>query len=217
MGFADTNSTCTDRPRAGLRSAVVGALARAPCRSRRDRRRSSRKKLMKPAPAISTLATAGLAGSARTSASASLRGFWRVALASRMARLLAKSPCCASRVRSTSMLDVARGGGHQVFRQRAERLPQQFFDQGLQGESVGRSTKGRQFTAARPESSQSTSSGSTSIDQRKPGGPGSFSTSGSQSLEKALQRGPRRRSRSGDARESDRRAARSGRSPAPAL
>ena len=66
---------------------------------------------MKPAPAMSTLATAGLAGSARTRASASLRGFWRVALASRMARLLAKSPCWGSRVFSTSMVENRRDVG----------------------------------------------------------------------------------------------------------
>src|ERR1700731_560104 len=66
---------------------------------------------MKPAPAMSTFATAELAGSDFTKASASLRGFWRGALARRMARLLAKSPCCASRVFSTSMLKVRAAAG----------------------------------------------------------------------------------------------------------
>src|ERR1700683_193342 len=58
---------------------------------------------MKPAPAISTLAIAALAGNAAFSASAILRGFWRVAFARRMAIWLAKSPGGASRVRSISM------------------------------------------------------------------------------------------------------------------
>ena len=42
---------------------------------------------------------------------------------------------------------IARRGGHQVLRQLRHRMRQQFFNQGLQGESVGFSTKGRQFTA----------------------------------------------------------------------
>jgi hypothetical protein len=57
---------------------------------------------MKPAPATSVLAIASFGGSFSTSACASLRGFCRAALASRMARLLAKSPCAGSRVCSTS-------------------------------------------------------------------------------------------------------------------
>jgi hypothetical protein len=69
---------------------------------------------MKPAPAISTFAMAASAGSAATSASASLRGFWRAAFASRMARLLAKSPCCESRVRSISMSRSRAAAGTSV-------------------------------------------------------------------------------------------------------
>src|SRR5258708_4449639 len=108
---------------------------------------------MKPAPAISTLATAGLAGSDRTRASASLRGFWRAALASRMARLLAKSPCCASRVFSTSTLKARSAAGTRASGRAAHACRRKISVKGLQGKPWGpgtkpvKSTKGRQFTA----------------------------------------------------------------------
>jgi hypothetical protein len=54
-------------------------------------------------------------------------------LASRMARLLAKSPCCASRVRSTSMRRSRAARGTRISGKRGERLAQQCFDQSLQG------------------------------------------------------------------------------------
>lgn len=63
---------------------------------------------MKPAPATSARATSALAGSAATMAAASSRGFLRAGFASRSATLVANSPCCASRVRST--LTAAAGG-----------------------------------------------------------------------------------------------------------
>src|SRR5579871_4155806 len=62
---------------------------------------------MKPAPATSVRATSSLGGSAAAIAAASSRGERRAALASRSATLLAKSPCWASRVRSTPRADGA--------------------------------------------------------------------------------------------------------------
>jgi hypothetical protein len=56
---------------------------------------------MKPAPATAARATSAFGGSAARIACASSRGLRRAAFASRSAILLAKSPCCASRVRST--------------------------------------------------------------------------------------------------------------------
>src|SRR6516225_2217107 len=63
---------------------------------------------MKPAPATSARSMSVLAGSAATIASASSRGFLRAAFARRSATLVAKSPCCGSRVRSTT---TAAAGG----------------------------------------------------------------------------------------------------------
>src|SRR5580700_8851166 len=63
---------------------------------------------MKPAPAISVRAMNSLGGSAVTIAAASSRGLRRADFASRSATLLAKSPCCASRLRST--VTLAAGG-----------------------------------------------------------------------------------------------------------
>src|SRR5688572_8725168 len=60
------------------------------------------KKLMKPGPAISVLATRSFAGSNWTICSASARGFLRAGFASRIATLVAKSPCAVSRLRSIS-------------------------------------------------------------------------------------------------------------------
>ncbi len=57
---------------------------------------------MKPGPAISTRATSSLFGSASMMACASSRGLRFALFASCMAALVAKSPCVASRVRSTS-------------------------------------------------------------------------------------------------------------------
>src|SRR5258708_9333522 len=108
---------------------------------------------MKPAPAISTLATAGLAGSDRTRASASLRGFWRAALASRMARLLAKSPCCASRVLSTSTLKARSAAGTRSSGRAASACRSKFSIRVFKANPWGqvtkpvKSKKGRQFTA----------------------------------------------------------------------
>src|SRR5580704_12832001 len=67
---------------------------------------------MKPAPATSARLTRVLGGSAATMAVASSRGFLRAPLARRSAILVAKSPCCASRVRS--MASVAGSSGMTV-------------------------------------------------------------------------------------------------------
>src|SRR6516165_7260191 len=63
---------------------------------------------MKPAPATSVRASSGLSGRAAIMAAASSRGFLRAVFARRIATLLAKSPCCGSRVRSTT---TASGAG----------------------------------------------------------------------------------------------------------
>src|SRR5579863_10413736 len=63
---------------------------------------------MNPAPAISVRAMSPLGGSAATMAAASSRGLRPADFARRSATLLAKSPCCASRVRST--VTLAAGG-----------------------------------------------------------------------------------------------------------
>src|SRR5215469_431529 len=62
---------------------------------------------MKPAPATSVRASSGLSGNAATMAAASSRGFRRAAFARRSATLVAKSPCCASRVRSMTTAEAA--------------------------------------------------------------------------------------------------------------
>src|SRR5258706_8738770 len=149
---------------------------------------------MKPAPAMSTLATAGLAGSDRTRASATLRGFWRAALARRMARLLARSPCCASRVFSTSMLKVRAAAGTRSSGRSASACRSKFSISVFKANPWLRSTKGsvrgtkgRQFTAK-----------SSIYFQRihvdgptQPGRTGEFFHLRQPILQKALQRGPR--------------------------
>src|ERR1700741_4383591 len=62
---------------------------------------------MKPAPATSARSSSGLSGNAATMALASSRGLRRAAFARRSATLLAKSPCWASRVRSTTTASAA--------------------------------------------------------------------------------------------------------------
>src|ERR1700716_3923465 len=111
---------------------------------------------MKPAPAMSTLAIAAFGGSERSRASAHLRGFWRVALASRMARLLAKSPCCASRLLSTSTLKARALAGTRssgkAARASVNNVSIKVFKAnpwGVGYKGSVRRTKGRQFTAAR--------------------------------------------------------------------
>jgi hypothetical protein len=74
----------------------------------------ARWKLMKPGPAISTLLTSSLRGSASTSACASARGLLRAALASSIAALVAKSPWSRVFGRSTT-----KSGG----RESAGRVP----------------------------------------------------------------------------------------------
>src|SRR6266513_3015520 len=69
---------------------------------------------MNPAPATSARPRSGLAGSAATMASASSRGFLRADFARRSATLVAKSPCCASRVRSSTTASAAGGAGSTV-------------------------------------------------------------------------------------------------------
>src|SRR5580698_7957732 len=100
---------------------------------------------MKPAPATSTLATARLAGSRRTRTSASFRGFWRVALARRMARLLAKSPCCGSRGFSTSPPTLRASAGTRVSGSAALACVSSFSIRVFKANPW--LTKGRQFTA----------------------------------------------------------------------
>src|SRR5579863_3114255 len=100
---------------------------------------------MKPAPATSTLATAGLGGSKRTRTSANFRGFWRVALARRMARLLAKSPCCASRVFSTSTVTLRASAGTWVSGSAAMACASNFSIKVFKANPW--LTKGRQFNA----------------------------------------------------------------------
>jgi hypothetical protein len=65
---------------------------------------------MKPAPAISARETSALAGSAAMISAASSRGLRPAALASRSATFDAKSPCLASRVRSTTIAAGSVGG-----------------------------------------------------------------------------------------------------------
>ena len=74
---------------------------------------------MKPGPAISTLATSSLAGSAATSAVAMARGLLRAALASCMAALVAKSPCSRVLGRSTTKSGVAVSAGRVPAERRA--------------------------------------------------------------------------------------------------
>src|SRR5579863_5258560 len=100
---------------------------------------------MKPAPATSTLATAGLGGNKRTRTSANFRGFWRVALARRMARLLAKSPCCGSRVFSTSTLTLRASAGTWVSGSAAMACASKFSIKVFKANPW--LTKGRQFNA----------------------------------------------------------------------
>src|SRR5580658_7148764 len=100
---------------------------------------------MKPAPATSTLATAGLGGSKLTRDSANFRGFWRVALARRMARLLAKSPCCGSRVFSTSTLRLRASAGTWVSGSAAMACASNFSIKVFKANPW--LTKGRQFNA----------------------------------------------------------------------
>jgi len=57
-------------------------------------------KLMNPAPATSALLTSPEAGSSASNSLATSRGFLFSALASSIARLVAKSPCVGSRGRS---------------------------------------------------------------------------------------------------------------------
>ncbi len=75
--------------------------------------------------------------------------------------------------------DAARRRRHEFVGQGSQRLPQQGLDQILHCCSADGAYE---RVASLPESAQSTSSGSTSIDQRRPGGAGERSTSGSQSL-----------------------------------
>jgi len=150
---------------------------------------------MNPAPAISTLAmvaSAGrrppaarppCAGSDASPSRAAARCCWRSRRAGR--RACARLPRC--RCARRRQVGLGKGG---------KRAAQQIFDQGLQGASIfgcgefkrGSGLEGRQFTARRavafvletPLPHQSTSSGSTSMDQRSPAGPASVSTWGSQ-------------------------------------
>src|SRR5277367_4773082 len=100
---------------------------------------------MKPAPATSTLATAGLGGTKRTRDSANFRGLWRVALARRMARLLAKSPCCGSRVFSTSTPTLRAAAGTWVSGSAAMACASSFSIRVFKANPW--LTKGRQFNA----------------------------------------------------------------------
>ncbi len=167
---------------------------------------------MNPAPAISTLASAALSGSAATSASASLRGLRRVALARRMAILVAKSPCWASRVRSTSKATSRSAAGSSDSGNCAKRLPQQLFDQSLQGESASSQRVGS--LPRRAAAKVSIYLQGIDIDRpaqarrARAGTPPAAATSS-----RSAAAGPASRSRSTDALESDRRGARSRRSP----
>ena len=110
------------------------------------------KKLMKPGPAISVFAISSFAGIAATIASASLRGFVRAALARRIATPVAKSPCgdvAAALDRGIGQRRVAERAG----RQRRERVR-------------GRAFRCDFSSAQFYPSTQSTSAGSTSSDQR---------------------------------------------------
>src|SRR6185437_13913835 len=75
-----------------------------------------RKKLMKPAPAIATRATSGLAGSAATIACASSRGLHFAAFASRMATFVAKSRCFRKHPRRK----IPQGSQHELFKLRLQ-------------------------------------------------------------------------------------------------
>src|SRR5690349_299578 len=98
VGLAETNSTMTlplvfgAQPNRSFCARISGTTAwKAP---------GARKKLMKPGPAISALATRADAGSALTIASATARGGLPSGLASASATLVAKSPNLVSLVAS---------------------------------------------------------------------------------------------------------------------
>ncbi len=102
---------------------------------------------MNPAPATSTFAIVSSGGSASISASASRRGFWRAGFASRIARLLAKSPKDGSRVRSTSIATSRQAPGTRssgsAASARCNRFSINFF---TREPTITRNRKGRQFT-----------------------------------------------------------------------
>src|ERR1700734_3841244 len=100
---------------------------------------------MKAAPPPPTLAASGVAGSKRTRTSAKFCGFLRVALARRMARLLAKSPCCGSRVFSTSTLTLRASAGTWASGSAAMACTSSFSIRVFKANPW--LTKGRQFTA----------------------------------------------------------------------
>ena len=147
------------------RSAVVRRPPAAPCRSPVVGT-PCRKKLMKPAPAMSTLATAALCGQR---ASPALRPALARILAGRLGQPHGKIAGEIAVLRIAGVLhldaDAARVAGTPGLPAAPQGLSQQFFDQSLQRRSQVSGKGSRSL----PQTSQSTSSGSTSIDQRKPG------------------------------------------------
>ena len=133
---------------------------------------------MKPAPAISTCATIGLGGNAATRACRQLARILPRALASRM-RDCWRSRRAGGRAYFRPRCRRACRGRHQVFGQAVERLAEQCSINVFK--RVAPVLKG---SAVYPKCAQSTSSGSTSIDQRSPAAAASASTRGSQSARK---------------------------------
>ena len=70
----------------------------------------AQEEINKPRPAISTFCSCPPVAIAATSCSAISRGLRRAGFASSIARLLAKSPCCRSRVRSTMTAGMLSAG-----------------------------------------------------------------------------------------------------------
>ena len=169
---------------------------------------------MNPAPAISTLASAAFAGNAGHER---LGEFARI-LPRRFREThgdIAREIAVLRVARALHFeADVALGRRHQRIGQCASACRNNCSIRVFKANP--RVVKGSAvYRGAQPQRPQSTSRGSTSIDQRKPVGPGRDSTTGSHCAEKALQRRPRSRSRSADALESDRLAARSRRVAGP--
>ena len=166
---------------------------------------------MNPAPAISTLASAALAGSADLSASASLRGFWRVGLREAHGDI----------AREIAVLRIARALHFDRRRRARPAAPanpatppsacrNNVSIKVFKADPV--SGKGSAVYPAQPQISIHLQR--IHIDRpAQPGGPGQRLDPRQPAVEKALQRRARRGSRSAGARESGRRAARSGRWP----
>ena len=103
VGLADTNSTWIFLPENSLlvpKSPIWLMMVSSTAK----RAESSRKKLIKPAPAISTFFMLGLSGSNATICWASSRGLVLAIFEATIAKLLAKSPWAWSLVRWITLL-----------------------------------------------------------------------------------------------------------------